>query len=106
MRILREAAVPPCPDPSKPVMLGFTPEAWGALEPLLNTMAGEAEASPPARAQWLGKLRGNVIRLAGVLHVVDDVLLLAKAAIGRLEVYRGGALRRRHALLRLAHQRR
>ncbi len=69
-----DAIVPPCPDPSRPPMLHFSAKAMEVMEPLWNELAAEAERSAPARAQWLGKMRGNSIRIAGVLHAIEQAL--------------------------------
>jgi hypothetical protein len=69
-----DEAVPPCPDPTKPAAIAFDPFAWEVFEPLLNAIAADARESAPARAQWLGKLRGNAVRVAGTLHVIDHAL--------------------------------
>lgn len=66
-----DAAVPACPDPAKPTMITFEPDAWPIVEAMANDMARDADSSGPAQAQWLGKMRGNLVRIAGVLHVLD-----------------------------------
>jgi hypothetical protein len=69
-----DAAVPACPDPAKPTMITFEPDAWPIVEAMANDMARTADSSGPAKAQWLGKMRGNLVRIAGVLHVLDRAL--------------------------------
>jgi len=65
-----DAQVPVCNDRSKPTMVTLSDEARATLVPVFNALAQEATTSTPARAQWLGKMRGNTVRIAGALHAI------------------------------------
>ena len=49
----------------------LNPEAKLTGEPSWNGWADQASESSPARAAFLGKLRGYSVRLAGILHALD-----------------------------------
>ena len=73
-----DALVPEWDPDQQPHQLKFEDSARALLIPQLNAWQIEANDSPAERQWFLGKLRGNSIRLAGVLHT----LKLAPQAMG------------------------
>jgi hypothetical protein len=65
-----DALVPEWDPEQQPHQLKFEDDARALLIPQLNAWQTEANDSPAERQWFLGKLRGNSIRLAGVLHTL------------------------------------
>lgn len=66
-----------CPrsEDGQPVSFQFDPEARAVLMAFCNQIAVEArENSSSDRAQWLGKLRGSSVRMAGTLHALSEAV--------------------------------
>lgn len=53
-------------------LLDFHPDALAVLEPALNAWGEQETNCSASRAAFLGKLRGYSVRLAGLLHLLND----------------------------------
>ncbi len=63
----------PAPEeaPEQPSFLALSDEAVAFMEPHWNAWDDEARQTTEERGQWIGKLRGQSVRLAGLLQVLD-----------------------------------
>lgn len=63
----------PAPEepPEQPSFLALSDEAVAFMEPHWNAWDDEARQTTEERGQWIGKLRGYSVRIAGLLQVLD-----------------------------------
>lgn len=68
-----DAKIPPLLDPEKKPFhpLAFAATAWPVMERFLHGLGDEGQTGTTERRQFLSKLRGYALRLAGLLHVID-----------------------------------
>jgi hypothetical protein len=65
-----DSKLPPLGD-SGPTMITLSSAAVALMSPHWKGWDEESENTTRERGQWLGKLRGHSVRLAGILHVLD-----------------------------------
>lgn len=68
----------------QPLVLGFDEEALKLFERSLGRVGEEARAADGPEAAWLGKGRGTIVRLAGILALLDWSRLPATVPLPRV----------------------
>lgn len=58
----------------QPQEITLSRDAIATMKPHWNAWYRESNATTTERGQWIGKLRGHSVRIAGVLHVLDHAV--------------------------------